>query len=145
MSKDRACPTAPGATVGRRRRSREKGGPAVRLELAVEIFNASRESRLVAGLVRTLGEPTVSIGAAAASQTEVRITVAWELSWYQWAVDVASDPGTVARIGNGREKTELDGSARMWNGGAAKGGELFLGRPRRDTAGRRRLRRLRLR
>ena len=97
----------------------------------------------MAGLIRTLGEPTVSIGAAAGSQTEIRITVAWELSWYQWAVDVASDPGTVARIGSGREKTELDGSARMWNGGAEKGGRLFLGRPRRDTAGRRRLRRSR--
>jgi hypothetical protein len=112
----------------------------------VESFNSSREARLVAGLMRTLGEPTVSIGAAAGSQTEVRITVAWELSWYQWSVDVGSEPATVARIANGRERSELDGSARMWNGGAAKGGALFLGRSRRETTSRRRrLGRIRIR
>lgn len=139
MSADRACPTAPGATVGRRRTGR-KGESLRRTEQALEAFNLSREKRLVAGLVKTLGEPRVSVGAAAGSPSEVRITVAWELSWYQWSVDVAGEPVTVARLGNGREQAELDGSARMWNGGAAKDGELFLGRPRRDPGRRRKLR-----
>ena len=138
MSKDRACPTAPGATVGRRRRG-GSGGPEERLRDAIEAFNASRESRLVAGLIRTLGEPRVSAGAAAGSPTEIRITVAWELSWYQWTVEVGGARATVARLGNGRELTELDVAARAWNGGAAKGGQLYLGRPGRPPSRRRRL------
>ena len=47
---------------------------------------------MVAGLTRTLGDPKVSIGAAAGSSSEVRVTVAWELSWYQWGVDLEGDP-----------------------------------------------------
>jgi hypothetical protein len=144
VSEDRACPTAPGANVGRRRRTGAQK-PQERLGLAIEAFNASREARMVAGLIRTLGQPQVSVGAAAGSQAEVRITVAWELSWYQWAVDVSGPRATVARIGSGREVSELDVSARVWNGGVAKDGELHLGRPRRDTPRRRRLRSLRLR
>lgn len=131
MSTDRACPTAPGATVGRRRRGRTAGGPEDRLALAVEIFNGSEAARLVAGLMRTLGEPRASVGTAAGRPAEVRITVAWELSWYQWGVDAEGDRATVQPLGKGGELTELDGAARMWNGGVAKGGRLYLGRPPR--------------
>jgi hypothetical protein len=98
-----------------------------RLEDAVERFNASDRTRTVAGLTRTLGSPRVSIGAAAGSPAEVRITVAWELTWYQWGIDTGDPALPVSELGQGGELTELDGSARVWNGGVAEGGRLFLG------------------
>ena len=79
--------------------------------------------------MRTLGSPWVSVGAAAGSPNEVRITVAWELSWYQWGVDVEDEGRAVFALDKGGELAQLDGSARHWNGGAAEGGRLFLGGP----------------
>lgn len=140
MRIDRACPTDPGATVGRRRRGRGAAGAEDLLELSVEVFNGSDASRMVAGLMRTLGEPRVSIGAAAGSSSEMRVTVAWELSWYQWGVDLDRGPRGVALLGKGGEVTELDGAARFWNAGASESGALHLGRsPRRAPRRRRRL------
>ena len=48
-----------------------------------------------------LGEPQVSVGAAAGSPSEVRVTVAWELTWYQWGVDLGDElrAGLPARQG----------------------------------------------
>jgi hypothetical protein len=98
-----------------------------RLEDAVDRFNESGSAHTVAGLMRTLGRPRVSIGAAAGSPDEVRITVAWELSWYQWGVDTGDESCPVFELGRGGELTELDGSARVWNGSAAESGRLYLG------------------
>jgi hypothetical protein len=94
--------------------------------LAVQRFNASREARTVAGLARTLGDPWVSIGASAGSSTVVRITVAWELSWYQWGVDLRDESRSVFVIAKGHEVGLLDGSARQWNAKAVDG-KLVLG------------------
>src|SRR5262249_25644109 len=77
-------PAAPGANVGRAKPEKPREEPGTRLERAVSRFNASDVARTVAGLMRSLGQPSVSVGAAAGSPSEVRITVAWELSWYQW-------------------------------------------------------------
>jgi hypothetical protein len=94
---------------------------------AVDRFNESEPARTVGGLMRTLGQPSVSVGAAAGSRSAVRITVAWELSWYQWGVDVADEAAPVLQLAKGSELSELDGSAREWNGRAAEGGHLSLG------------------
>jgi hypothetical protein len=101
------------------------------LEDAVDRFNESEPARTVGGLMRSLGSPSVSVGAAAGSRTEVRITVAWELSWYQWVVDVGDESGPVLALGKGSELSQLDGSARQWNGRAFEGGRLSLGAARR--------------
>ena len=98
-----------------------------RLEDAVDRFNESGSTRTVAGLTRTLGRPRVSIGAAAGAADEVRITVAWELSWYQWGVDTGDASRPVFELGRGGELAELDGSARVWNGGVVESGRLYLG------------------
>lgn len=140
---DRTCPTAPGANVGRRRRVEGAEQAAGRFEYALERFNASEAARLVAGLTRTLGEPSVSVGAAAGSASEIRITVAWDLSWYQWGVDPADLSRAVLPLAKGGEINELDGSARQWNAGVDEEGRLYIGRPGRRPSGegRRRLRR----
>lgn len=107
--------------------------PGGRLEQAAVCFNESPAGRTVAGLTRSLGRPSASVGAAAGSSSQVRITVAWELCWYQWAVDRA---GQVVEIAKGEDVEQLDRSARQWNASVGKGGQLVFG-----AAGRQPLRR----
>jgi len=120
-------PAAPGANVGHRPPPEATESPRGRLERAAGRFNASEAGRTVAGLTRTLGEPRVSIGSAAGSPSEVRITVAWELGWYQWGVDLGDELRAVFQLGKGDEVDQLDGSARQWNARAEEGGRLALG------------------
>ena len=117
-------PAARGARVGRAGAIRE---PGTRLERAVARFNESEHARTVAGLTRTLGEPRVSVGAAAGSPNEIRLTVAWELSWYQWGVDLGEPSRAVYEIDKGHELGEIDASAREWNAQVAEGNGLQLG------------------
>jgi hypothetical protein len=84
-------------------------------ELAVTRFNASEEARTVAGLTRTLGEPRVSIGAAAGVAEAARVTVAWDLTWYQWAVASGERERPIAELARGTELDQLDMAARQWN------------------------------
>jgi hypothetical protein len=113
-------PAAPGANI----RRRQIDSSSARLERAVEIFNTSREGRTAAGLTRSLGTPRASVGAAAGSSAQVRITVAWELCWYQWTVDQA---GHVVEIGKGDDVEQLDRSARQWNAQVGDGARLVFG------------------
>lgn len=82
---------------------------------AVSRFNASDAARTVAGLTRTLGEPRVSVGAAAGSPGAARITVAWDLTWYQWQVGGGEGERPVAELAHGTELDQLDAAARQWN------------------------------
>jgi hypothetical protein len=95
-------------------------------ERAVARFNSSEAGRTVAGLTRTLGVPRASVGASAGAPDEVRITVAWELSWYQWSVDIADELSPVAELGKGGEVEQLDAAARQWNARVEGDGKLRL-------------------
>jgi hypothetical protein len=116
-------PAAPGANI----RRRQVEAPGSRLERAVILFNGSPAGRTVAGLTRSLGRPTVSVGAAAGSSNQVRITVAWELCWYQWGVDVDDGRPGVFEIAKGEDVEQLDRSARHWNAKVGKSGQLVFG------------------
>jgi hypothetical protein len=121
-------PAAPGADVGLRPPEPELvEDPAARLRRTIDRFNASAAAHTVAGLMRTLGEPWVSIGAAAGSPGEARVTVAWELCWYQWAVDLSEHGSAVAELDRGTEMAQLDTPARQWNARAEEAGRLALG------------------
>lgn len=100
--------------------------PSSPFERAVARFNASEAGRTVTGLTRTLGRPHVSIGAAAGAPDEVRITVAWELSWYQWGLDVGDELRPVFQLDKGREIDQLDAAARQWNASVGEDGRLSL-------------------
>ncbi len=95
-------------------------------ERAVARFNASEAGRAVVGLTRTLGRPRASVGASAGSPDEVRVTVAWELSWYQWGVDIADELRPVFELGKGGEIDQLDAAAKQWNAAVGKDGKLRL-------------------
>jgi hypothetical protein len=126
-------PAARGARTGR-------GGvtdrsPFGRHERAVSRFNGSEAGHVVRGLVKTLGNPSVSVGASAGTAEEVRITVAWELSWYQWGVDLSDESRPVFELGKGREVGEIDAAARQWNASVVEGGRVVLLAPGRRPSG----------
>jgi hypothetical protein len=104
-------------------------------ERAVARFNSSEASRTVGGLVRTLGAPWVSVGASAGAPKEIRITVAWELSWYQWGVDLGDELRPVFQIDKGLEMGQLDAAARQWNASAVEGGRILLVVPAQRRSG----------
>jgi hypothetical protein len=118
-------PAAPGARVGRA--AAVPDSPKSRLQRAIDRFNTSEESHTVSGLMRTLGPPWVSVGSSSGAPSEVRITVAWELSWYQWGVDLKDELRPVYQLDKGQEVRELDGPAQQWNARAAEDGRLRLG------------------
>jgi hypothetical protein len=118
----RSDPAAPGANI----RRRQVGSSGGRLEHAVDVFNASRAGQTVAGLTRSLGRPRISVGAAAGSSTQARITVAWELCWYQWGVEPGA-ADTVFEIAKGEQVEQLDRSARHWNATVGEEAQIVFG------------------
>jgi hypothetical protein len=103
----------------------DEGAPTP-FQRAIARFNSSEAGHTVAGLVRTLGPPRASVGASAGAPGEVRITVAWELSWYQWGVDIGDELRPVFQLAKGGEIGQLDGAARQWNAAAGEDGRLRL-------------------
>jgi hypothetical protein len=99
----------------------------VKIERALEMFNHSEHTRTIAGIARSLGHPWVSALPRAQAPSEVEITVAWELSWYRYRIDLgdASDPVTL--LDKGQEMDELDESQREWNVSAGEDGRLAAG------------------
>ncbi|HEY0632775.1 MAG TPA: hypothetical protein VGC98_12025 [Thermoleophilaceae bacterium] len=99
----------------------------VKVERALELFNGSEHVRTIGGISRTLGEPWVSANPLAEAPSEVSITVAWELSWYRYRVDLGDADDPVTLVSKGQELEELDGSMRDWNATALADGKLAVG------------------
>ena len=94
-------------------------------QLGVDAFNASVDRRSVASIARSLGPPRASIVAFSGSRPDVIVTVAWELSWYQYRVD-AGETGEVRLEGRGDDPAELAERWRDWNAQVAPDGTLTL-------------------
>jgi hypothetical protein len=110
--------------------------PTSRFERAISRFNNSEAGRTVSGLTRTLGAPSVSVGDSAGADDEVRVTVAWELTWYQWGVDLGDELRPVYELSKGYEVDEIDAAARQWNASAHDGRIVMVApRPREATNG----------
>ena len=74
----------------------------------------------MAGLLRSLGEPRVSVRLP--GPNTALIVVAWDLSWYRWRVKGE----TVSELAKGNEISELPANDREWNASAAEDGTLSL-------------------
>ena len=94
---------------------------------AVERFNSSEERRKVAGLIRSLGEPQAGVRPDPRRQLAL-VTVAWELSWYQWEVSADGDGADelVREVAKGAEISELAKEVRAWNATVEEDGTLRL-------------------
>jgi len=95
------------------------------MRTAVERFNSSEEPRKVAGLIRSLGEPQAAVRPDQRRQLAL-VTVAWELSWYQWEVSANGDDESVREVAKGKEVSELTDEARAWNAAVGEDGSLRL-------------------
>jgi len=99
----------------------------LKLERAIQLFNRSEHPKTVAGIARTLGTPCVCASTAEPSPAEVMVTVAWELSWYQYSIDLSDSNAPVREHGRGHELDELPEGAREWNATADEQGRIALG------------------
>jgi hypothetical protein len=99
----------------------------VKVERGVEIFNASEHTRTVAGLTRTLGGPWVSAVPLADSPSEIELTIAWELSWYRYRIDLGDADDPVTLRDKGDELDQLEESTRDWNAHALADGKIAIG------------------
>jgi len=92
---------------------------------AADLFNGSAYRRTVGGIAKSLGEPSASIVPLSGTSGELAVTVAWELSWYQYRVDMLGAQ-TVTLQRRGEELDELDMRFCEWNAQAEPDGTLAL-------------------
>jgi hypothetical protein len=99
-------------------------GGEVKVERALEVFNAGEHPRRVAGVARSLGEPSVAVRPVADSGSVVAIVVAWELSWYRYEVDLGDEAAGAQVTEQGTELGELAEEDRLVNVTADERGVL---------------------
>ena len=140
-------PSTPNLTVHTRRRKSRWGGllggrraeeapvadepilrrlsePELAVVEAADLFNASPHRRTVAGVAKSLGAPKASIVPLSGVSGEMIVTVAWEISWYQYRVSPdAAQPLRLAE--RGHDLSELESSYQDWNAQLADDGRLM--------------------
>jgi hypothetical protein len=121
----RGTPEPPAAEAAEPAPAESPDALAMAARDGVEAFNQSPYRRTVSGIAKSLGEPRVSVVALAGARPEVVVTVAWEISWYQYRVE-----GTVGRHvrleGRGDDPEELDERWQRWNARVGQDGRLAL-------------------
>jgi hypothetical protein len=97
--------------------------PELAMVEAADLFNATAFRRTVGGIARSLGEPRASIVPLSGVTGELVITVAWDISWYQYRVTPDSaQPVKLAE--RGHELGELEPKYREWNARIEEDGRL---------------------
>ena len=88
--------------------------PELAIVEAADLFNASQYRRTVGGIARASATPRVSIVPLSGVNPDVVVTVAWEISWYQYRV--TPDSGQPVRLAErGHDPDELEGTFSEWN------------------------------
>ena len=97
--------------------------PEQQMVEASDIFNASDYRRTVGGIAKSLGEPRASIVPLSGVSGELIVTVAWDISWYQYRV--TPDSAQPVRLAErGHELSELDVGYQRWNAHIEQDGRL---------------------
>jgi hypothetical protein len=97
--------------------------PELQMVEAAEIFNASDYRRTVGGIAKSLGAPKASILPLSGVSGELVVTVAWDISWYQYRV--SPDSAQQVRLAErGHELSELEPSYQRWNAHIEEDGRL---------------------
>lgn len=90
---------------------------------AADLFNGSPYRRTVGGVAKSLGEPQASIVPLSGVNPELVVTVAWDISWYQYRV--TPDSAQPVRLADrGHELDELDEHYQGWNARVEADGRL---------------------
>jgi hypothetical protein len=90
---------------------------------AAELFNESDFRRTIAGIAKSLGEPKASIVPLSGTSSEVVLSVAWDISWYQYRVSPESaQPVRLAE--RGHDPGELESMFTSWNAKLTRDGRI---------------------
>ena len=81
---------------------------------AADLFNASAYRRTVGGIAKSLGEARASIVRLSGAAGELAVTVAWDISWYQYRVSFESAQ-PVRLEARGHDPDELEETFKSWN------------------------------
>jgi hypothetical protein len=98
----------------------------LKMERAIDVFNASHHPRTVAGVARSLGAPEVCVRTSELEPSVVTLFVMWELSWYRYEVDLSDEAGGARRVAQGAELDELEPEDRAVNATADERGQISL-------------------
>ena len=112
-----AEPLAPGPIL------RRLSEPELAMVEAADLFNASPHRRTVGGIAKSLGRPRASIVPLGGLTGELVLTVAWDISWYQYRVTPESAQ-PVRLEERGHELEDLDDGFRAWNARVEDDGRL---------------------
>ncbi len=103
---------------------RRLGNDEMALVEAAELFNATQFRRTIAGVAKALGDPKASITPLSGVNSEMVLTFAWDISWYQYRVSPeSSQPVRVAE--RGQDIADLDASYQVWNATVGDDGRLI--------------------
>ena len=91
---------------------------------AADRFNASQFRRTVGGIAKSLGTPRVSIVPLSGVHQEIVITVAWDISWYQYRL--APESAQPVRLeGRGHDPdAEVEAPYTQWNAHLGEDGRV---------------------
>ncbi len=113
---------------------RRLGSEDVVLVEAADAFNTSPYRRTIGGVARSLGEPHASIVALSGVKAEFVLTVAWDLSWYQYRISL--DATQQVRLAErGHELQELKQLFTHWNARVEEDGRVIPDVARIDSLG----------
>lgn len=93
---------------------------------ALEVFNSGDEVQTVAAVARSLGTPAVT-AIPVCKSCIVTITIAWELSWYRYEIDLSDESSGAYLVDRGYDYAELDGREQRDNVRTDSRGRLHLG------------------
>jgi hypothetical protein len=102
---------------------RRLSGPEVAMVEAADLFNESAFRRTIAGIARSLGAPKASIVPLSGASSDVVLTVAWDISWYQYRI--APEAGQPVRLAErGHDPRELESLFTGWNARLTQDGRI---------------------
>ena len=98
--------------------------PELAMVEAAELFNESAFRRTIAGIARSLGQPKASIVPLSGTSNEVVLSVAWDISWYQYRI--TPDSAQPVRLAErGRDPRELESMFTSWNAKLTQDGRIM--------------------
>jgi hypothetical protein len=114
------APTAPVAPEPILRRLSK---PELAIVEAADVFNASQHRRTIGGIAKSLGDPSVSVVPLSGVTPDVVVTVAWDISWYQYRV--SQDSVQPVRLADrGHDPADLEPPFTTWNAHLGEDGRI---------------------
>ena len=102
---------------------RRLSAPEVAMVEAADLFNESAFRRTIAGIAKSLGAPKASIVPLSGTSSDVVLTVAWDISWYQYRI--APESGQPVRLAErGHDPHELESLFTGWNARLTQDGRI---------------------